>query len=107
MEVPGEHSSNGHSTSSDALHHPIEALKALVPPDTMRVVNDLPDRLRTELRERPMRTLGVAVAVGVAIGALASSRVTRFLVLNLGSFALTELARRGAKQYLGRMLTAP
>jgi hypothetical protein len=105
MNTP-DHSSNGHEASSDALHHPIEAIKALVPPEAMRVVHELPERLRTELRERPYRTLAVAVGVGIGIGALASSRITRFLVKNLGSFALAELARRGATHYLTRALSA-
>ncbi|MDO9022812.1 MAG: hypothetical protein Q8S73_27720 [Deltaproteobacteria bacterium] len=105
MNTP-DYSSNGHHASSDALHHPIEAIKALMPPETVRVVQQLPEQLRTELRERPYRTLAVAMAVGVGIGALASSRITRFLVKNLGSFALAELARRGAAQYLTRALSA-
>lgn len=116
----GEHSAAGYSATgesatagfsapggrdaTDVLHHPLDAIRSLVPPDTMRVVNDLPRRLQTELRERPYRTLGVTLALGVGIGALASSRVTRFLVMNLGSFALTEMARRGASQYLQRLL---
>jgi hypothetical protein len=100
-----DHSNNGHD-ASDAIHHPLDALKSLVPPDALQAVTDLPERLRTELRERPYRSLAIAVGVGVGVGAIASSRVMRFLVMNLGGFALTELARRGAKQYLERMISA-
>ncbi|MDB4928875.1 MAG: hypothetical protein JWM10_1359 [Myxococcaceae bacterium] len=100
-----DHSSNG-PDASDALHHPLDALKSLVPADALQVVTDLPERLRTELRERPYRTLAIAMGVGVGVGAMASSRVVRFLVMNLGGFALTEIARRGAKQYLERMISA-
>jgi hypothetical protein len=100
-----EHTNDGHA-ASDAIHHPIDALKALVPADALQVVTDLPERLRAELRDRPYRSLAIAVGVGVGVGAMASSRVMRFLVMNLGGFALTELARRGAKQYLERMLSA-
>lgn len=100
------HSSNGEHTSSDALHHPIDALKSIVPADALEAVSNLPQMLQTELRERPYRSLAVVLAIGVGIGALASSRVTRFLVMNLGSFALTEIARRGAAQYLNRLVTA-
>lgn len=93
-------------TASDVLHHPLDALRSVVPDDAMRMVTELPARLETELRERPYRSLAVAVGVGIGIGALASSRITRFLVTNLGGFVLTELARRGAKRYLEQVLNA-
>jgi hypothetical protein len=96
--------------SSDALHHPIEALKTLVPPDTRRAVEGLPQRLRTEVQEHPYRTLGVAlglgVGIGIGIGTLASSRLTRFLAKKLGGVVAMEIARRGAMQYLEHALAS-
>ncbi len=104
---PSFHSADA---SSDALHHPIEALKTFMPPETRRVVEGLPQRLRTEIQEHPYRTLGVAVGLGVGlgigIGALASSRLTRFLAMKLGGVVLMEVARRGALQYVERTLAS-
>lgn len=101
-----EHDASDEHTASEVLHHPLDALKSVVPDDAVKLVTDLPARLEAELRERPYRSLAVAVGLGVGIGALASSRITRFLVTNLGGFVLTELARRGAKRYLEQMLNA-
>ncbi len=96
--------------SSDLLHHPIEALKTMVPPDTRQMVEGLPKRLLTQIQEHPYRTLGVAVGVGiglgVGIGALASSRITRFLAMKLGGVVLMEVARRGALQYVQHTLAS-
>lgn len=89
----------------DALHHPVDVLKHIAPADVVDKVVAAPERLRAELRDHPVRTLAVAVGVGVGIGVIASSRVARFLVWNLGGFAVTELARRGAKRYLEHVLS--
>lgn len=101
---------NSADAPSDPLHQPIEALKTLVSPDTRRLVEGLPQRLRTELQEHPYRTLGVAVGLGVGlgigIGAMASSRLTRFLAMKLGGVVLMEVARRGALQYVERTLAS-
>ncbi len=90
----------------DMLHSPVEAIKHIAPDEIVDTVLAIPDRVQTELRERPYRTLAVAVGVGITIGVVASSRVARFLIWNLGGYAATELARRGAKRYLERVLTA-
>ena len=90
----------------DMLHSPVEAIKHIAPDEIVDAVLAIPDRVETELRERPYRTLAIAVGVGIGIGVVASSRVARFLIWNLGGYAATELARRGAKRYLERVLTA-
>lgn len=95
------------STSArEALRHPVEALKHVAPSEFVETLAAAPDRLRAELRDHPLRTLGLAVGLGVGIGVIASSRVARFLVWNLGGYAATELARRGAKRYLEHLLAA-
>jgi len=93
-------------SSSDRLQSPVEALKQLSPSDVIDAVAEIPRRFESELREHPYRTVAIAVGVGIGIGAVASSRVARFLLWNLGGYAATELARRGAKRYLERVLTA-
>ncbi len=90
----------------DVLRSPAEAIKHIAPDEVVDTVMAIPDRVKTELRERPYRTLAVAVGVGIGIGVVASSRVARFLIWNLGGYAATELARRGAKRYLERVLAA-
>jgi len=56
-------------------------------------------RVEDEVRQRPVRALGVAAGIGATLGAIVASRLARLLLVTAGSYVGMEFLRGRVKAY--------
>ena len=65
----------------------------LVPPEMLK-------RVEREIQEHPIRTLGIAAAIGVGVGALVVSTLGRRALFAGVSYLARELVRNGTQAFM-------
>ena len=88
-EAPPQQAENEKASSSSAVEQYLRTLMT---------------RAEGELKEHPIRTLGIAAGVGVGVGALMASRILRMVVITAGSYAAKELLRDRVKAFISSKL---
>jgi hypothetical protein len=69
-------------------------------------VRKLVRRAEGELRQHPIRSLGLAMGLGVGVGTLLASRIARMLLVTAGSYAAKEFLRGRIKTFLAEAVKA-